>query len=186
MTISIITDHIQQGLDLLKEQFKGKEKIEAFISAFLNQIQLIEDTLEQLLNDRTIDLSSGENLDLIGRIVGQPREGRTDANYRPWIKARILINKSSGTAEEIYEALRLILIDFPNFDMRLIDEYPAGFRLQAITALGSLDPDVIFDILNQMRAAAVDISFAYNVSEPIFKFDSGPGWDQGHLGGLIS
>ena len=55
-----------------------------------------------------IDNSEGVNLDLIGRIVGQPRLGVDDVTYRFYLRARILANRSSGGPEDIYKVFRAL------------------------------------------------------------------------------
>lgn len=186
--ITLFTQHVTQGLGRLLAQFQGKENIEAVLTAFLTQIQELENMFDQLLNDRTIDSASGDVLDLIGRVVGQDRMGFDDTEYRLWLKARILINKSSGTAEEIIEALYLItqFTDPESFEVIENEtDYPAYFSLIIHPALGTIDPQTIYDIINEMRSACVAFNLTYNITSPVFTLDAGPGLDQGHLAGQI-
>lgn len=186
MSLTISTEHVETALTRILYQFKDKPKFEAFITAFVQQFQDIEDVIGQLLTDRQIDTATGENLNILGRIVGQPREGRTDANYRLWIKARIQINRSSGRSEEIYNVLRLItgFLAVGDFQIEELD-YPASFFLTITPALGSMDPQIIYDIVNEMRSACVAFGILYHITDPVFAFDVGPGFDQGHLAGII-
>lgn len=186
MSLTISTEHVETALSRILYQFKEKPKFEAFITAFVQQFQDIEDVIGQLLTDRQIDTATGENLNVLGRIVGQPREGRTDADYRLWIKARIQINKSSGTTEEIYNVLKLItgFTDAGNFEMTE-DAYPAYFSLTVYPALGTIDPEILYTIIGLMKSACVSYNLSYHITDPVFRFDVGPGFDQGHLAGIL-
>jgi hypothetical protein len=48
---------------------------------------------------------AGDQLDGVGGMVGQAREGMSDSDYRLWIAARILVNQSSGTGEDLLALL---------------------------------------------------------------------------------
>jgi hypothetical protein len=56
-----------------------------------------------LYNLTSIDDSSGAQLDKIGKIVGQPRMGLTDIQYRLFLKGKISQNVSMGTNEDLYK-----------------------------------------------------------------------------------
>lgn len=66
-------DHIEQANDLIVEQYKTSVRLKAYIDAFMAQGNEIEVALFQLLNERNIDNAVGEQLDVIGRIVGLGR-----------------------------------------------------------------------------------------------------------------
>lgn len=186
MSLVISTEHVETALDRILYQFKDKPKFEAFITAFVQQFQDIEDVIGQLLTDRQIDTATGENLNILGRIVGEERQGRTDADYRVWIKARIQINKSSGTSEEIINVLALITGFQTAGSFELIeDTYPAYVHIVVGPALGSIDPQVLYDILDEMRSACVAFNMTYHITDPVFAFDAGPGFDLGHLAGTL-
>jgi hypothetical protein len=51
---------------------------------------------------RAIDFASGVWLDYLGEIVGEPRKGRLDADYRRYIRIRILVNRSEGKLGDFY------------------------------------------------------------------------------------
>lgn len=64
---------IDLGLSRLAYQFKGSEKFNSFIEAFLSEYQELYDSELQLLNDRYLSTAEGVQLDSIGDIVGLPR-----------------------------------------------------------------------------------------------------------------
>lgn len=67
-------DHLEQARDRVTEQFKGKPVIDLYLQLLIEQQQDLEKVFKDLLQLRSIDTAFGEQLDVIGRIVGQPRE----------------------------------------------------------------------------------------------------------------
>lgn len=76
----------------------------------------------QAIEDATLDLymgfflpgAVGFRLDLIGRRVGQLREGMSDEDYRTAILAKIAVNRSTGTYADV---IRRVLLKFvPRYD----------------------------------------------------------------------
>lgn len=51
----------------------------------------------------------GAQLDRIGRLVGQPRSGATDDQYRYYLRARIAANRSDGTTDKIIAVFKAML-----------------------------------------------------------------------------
>ena len=109
MSVIKILDHNQQAKDRLLEQYKGSVTMQGFVDALVNQVQELEGVYCDLEDKRlNIDLAEGVQLDLIGDLVGQPREGRTDPEYRIRLKARIIQNIAEGEPEVIIQVVKLI------------------------------------------------------------------------------
>ena len=106
--IPVIKNHEEQALDRLLEQFKDKPNVEALIKGWMKGVQTTEDSLFDLLENRSIQTAYGIQLDYIGKIVGAKRGGRSDESYREYIQLQILINTSEGTPNDILEILSLI------------------------------------------------------------------------------
>jgi len=183
MTITINDNYVTDGLNRLLYQFQGKPNIEALITAILEQVQDCEDVVEQLLSDRQIDTASGETLDVIGRIVGQDREGRDDPTYRIWIRARIIINRATGVTEDFYAILAAICQDTTPGDFRIIDEYLAGFRIFSAKAT-TVPVATMLSIINLIRGAGISMTLVFAGADPVFRLDIGAGLDLGHLATL--
>jgi len=166
MSVVFKNDHEQEGLDLLLAQFQDRELLAELIKAFLIQIQELEDVNASLMTEPIIDSSSGDQLDVLGRIVGQPRDGRTDEIYRLWIKARIQLNRSSGTAEEILNLVRLIT-GLADSEVRISDYYPAAFIVWELVDSG-VDPDTILELINLARGAGIEVHLGYPVTPDNF------------------
>lgn len=122
-------------------------------------------------------------LDAIGKLVGQPRDGATDSVYQQYLAARVLANRSGGTPEELIAVANAVLglaaghiwIRSQN-DASLILEV----RDSPVTTTSG-------QVLQQMVCAATDggvrvfIVYSRETLANTFRLDLGPGLDQGHL-----
>ncbi len=104
-------DHVAAGLRRLPQQFKGKTNIEKLVSVLARPANDLEFAFLQLLLNRTVDNAVGTTLDLIGKVVGQARDGLADINYRRMIRARITRNRSKGLLTSVIRVTRLIIDD---------------------------------------------------------------------------
>lgn len=73
--------------------------------------QTIEDALQQMYTGYWIDEAVGEQLNVLGRTVGQLRGGMDDDDYRRMIRARISVNRSKGTIADILTVAQLVVDD---------------------------------------------------------------------------
>ncbi|RLC39290.1 hypothetical protein DRH27_00130 [Candidatus Falkowbacteria bacterium] len=104
-----IPNHVERALNLLVEQFTDREQLKAAAAIFVKETQNIEDVLSTLKLLKDLDTQTGDQLDMIGELVGEERNFRTDDNYREAIRLRIFVNKSSGEPETIIEAFQAIM-----------------------------------------------------------------------------
>lgn len=104
-------DHVAEALNRLCEQFKNKDNIAALVTSLVEPTQDIEEALQDCLAQRSVDTATGVQLTAIGNVVGQPRAGLVDADYRPLIRARIAANRSRGVANDLLRVARLVLDD---------------------------------------------------------------------------
>lgn len=114
----------EKGKGRLLHQYKGKPKIEGVLDAFSFQFDDLEDVWFELLDERSLDTSIGQQLDNLGSIVGEPRDGRNDTAYRRAIQVRIRINNSSGTPEDLIDIAETATI---GTDVRYFEHYPASY-----------------------------------------------------------
>jgi hypothetical protein len=182
-----VTDHVARALAALIEQYKNKPKMVGLLTAFIGQVQDGEDGLWPAASEMNIQCASGAELDLLGRIVGETRSGRADLSYRTAIQARILLNLSSGTIEEIYSLFLLILsVNGLSPAMQLVEMFPKSFILRLQTAAV---PDAVAadlgEILQKVKDAGARATLDYGNTTPFFGFDgsTGFGFDTGYLGG---
>ena len=168
MTITYQSTLALQGVARLLHQFRGKENIEALLTAFLDEVQAIETALVDCLLLRTITDAEGEQLDLIGRVIGLERNGLDDEKYRLNLIARVAINIGSGTPEEL---LRLASLLTYGEECRVVERAPAGV---AIICDARVDEgDTVATMLHQAKPAGVRSVFEWHETDPVFKFDQG-------------
>jgi hypothetical protein len=153
-----IDNHVEQAQARLVEQFKQKPTILALVDALVTGLQPIEDELNRLLHERTLDAAEGQQLDNLGAIVGQPREGRTDEEYRLWIAARRLVNVATGVPDDFLNLVKTVL---PASESRYIPYYPAGFQIRSY-GLGDGNGATIYQILATIKPAGVYFGFHYS------------------------
>lgn len=167
-----ITDHVQRAVARLCAR-DVKDNIVAFISALVTQIQFHEDALTQLFNLRGVDVAEGQQLDDLGVIVGQPRDGLSDTDYRRYIRARIAANNSDGLVEDVIRVTRGILNNSV-LGVKVEQYFPAALlvRIQS----GSLDAttaDTLIEFLRDTRAGGVGIQAHHMLGDPDDTFELG-------------
>lgn len=118
------TTHVEEALAQLAEQFHDKPNVEGLLRDLLAGEQELEHVFWDLIDLRALDVAQGPQLDGIGDIVGERRQGRDDSSYRTAIRGRIVLNKSSGTTENIISIIRAIV---GPLEVEVTDTYPAHF-----------------------------------------------------------
>ncbi len=198
-TLEWTASHGDAGVALLLMQFKGKPLMEATVRALLAGVQDLEDATWQVLTERWLDTAIGEQLDLLGSIVGLGRRGWTDSTYRTLIRAQILVLRSSGTWPELFAILEALGVTLTL--TTIVESYPAAIT---ITLGEYLDGDIaaaeVFDRVDAARSATVRFVLEFPVSElaDTFAFadddaassevaDAARGWgdDAGATGGQL-
>lgn len=137
-------DLIGDGLDRLKTQWRDKPVIEGLLISFLREIQSLEDTADFLKN-LSINNSTGDDLDRIGRLWNVARVGMSDEEYRIAILAYVSSIDPDISPEGIMEALRAfgqtdqvqLHEHFPAFTQTYMGE---GFVTDMYTTLRTLVP----------------------------------------------
>ncbi len=115
----------------------------------------------------------GASLDILGKVVGQPREGRDDAIYRTWVKARVKVNRSGGTGADLVSIFTALC---PGLSVRLEERPPATFVLH-IEGGAAPTPTALASLLQLAKAAGVRGILEYLNAAPTasFSFAGGPG-----------
>lgn len=161
--------------------------IEKLLACLIAPCQDLEDALQQLKTQRFVDTAAGAQLEVIGKIAGQPRLGLDDDTYRRYIRARIAANNSDGTTEDLLNICELVVYD-DDATYVLTQEGTATARLfvsgEFIT--GALAA-ILFSFLNAAKSGGVRIVLQWGESPlaELFQFDVGPGLDQGKLAGQL-
>ena len=87
----------------------AKANIKAITTVYLQVFQDIEAAVYATYQSRLLDKATGAQLDLLGKIVGQLRGNFSDTDYKPLIRARILVNRSDGTSRAMTEIVAAMI-----------------------------------------------------------------------------
>jgi hypothetical protein len=161
--------------------------IEKLLAVIISPAQDVEDALQQLRSERFVDTAVGEQLDIIGRIVGQLREGLDDDDYRRYIRARIAVNASSGTIENVLTVAFLVVYD-ETATLSLTPEGTATVRLRVDGLVVSASLGVILYRFASMAVSAgvrIVVQWHESAENLMFQFDDGPGFDAGYLSSAL-
>lgn len=151
------TEHVVKALARLVEQFKNATRVRELLTALVQPVQEIDDSLWQLVTERDIDSADGVNLDALGAIVGQEREGRDDDTYRLWIRARSLANRSNGHPDDALKILELIA---PGTEYDLEETFPAAYLVTVFDLL--IPVEQIYQLLALAKPAGVRLNVVYS------------------------
>ena len=153
-------DHAETARDFVIQFFQNKPAIEAFINAYAAQTQELEYVLSDLCTKRTVFVAVGAQLDVVGKLVGEARNGASDDIYRLRILARIIANSSSGTNDDLVQALKLLLeVDQGTADTSFQVYTPLGSVAQVFVIIDAVlnSTDAVCDLLRDIRAAGVSL-----------------------------
>lgn len=173
MSYSKKSNHVEEGISKLISQFRDKPKIVALSTVYIQQFQELEDALSDLLTETNLDNATGIHLDNIGAIVGEPRLGRDDTQYRTAIGTRILLNTSNGTIEDI---IGIMLSTLGSSASATITEFfPAAFIAEIDTTvdLAITDVDQIASLITDGRPTGVRGLLAFHTTEVRNSFTMG-------------
>lgn len=168
-----ISTHNIDAQKRLLQQYKGKEKIEALLAALgSDQIQDLEDTLTQLLSRLVVDNSEGVQLDNIGKIVGQPRNGQDDATYQIFIHAKIGRNVSEGDIERVISVWKILS---QAGTVQVIENFPAEVELYSDSPLSDALAAIAFPLMQDVVGAGIKVVSSVITEGIPFGFDGGIG-----------
>lgn len=174
-------DHFARAMDRLAQQYREKPYIRSLIKILARQCADLETAYQQLLLLRSLDTAVGEQLDVIGRIVRESRNGAPDDEYRLRIGARIRINASSGTIEDVIGILAPLVRPGT---VSITEFQPAAMRVEIVgVGLNAAQAEYLPRFLRQGKDAGVKATLHYSRRPPgeTFRFDTGPGFDVGHF-----
>lgn len=156
--------------------------ISDLLSLLLVPFQEVEDMLQQLLTECDVNTAVGAQLDVVGVMVGCARRGLGDDVYRRHIRATVSVNKSSGTINQLISIAKLIFFD----DAVDVDFQNLGTATYTMLILGAITTETANSVATfSQRATSAGIRgrIQYGIvpAGQLFRFDSGPGFDEGHM-----
>jgi hypothetical protein len=151
-----VTDHEEQAYGLFIDQFAEKPRLAALLASYTQEIQELEDAIWAVRVGRFLDNAEGAQLDVIGKLVGEPREGRADNIYKILINGKIRTNWSLGRPKDVIETMRLV--QGPANSHRYHSVFPASFEVAfqggfVETDRGFVAPELALLMARLVRAA---------------------------------
>jgi len=182
-------DHVAEALTRFQQTLQDQPNLATFLTAHVAPIQDIEDALQDVLTERQVDTAIGDQLDMLGAIVGQPRDGLSDDDYRRYIRARIKTNRSRGTIPEIVSIAEFVIND-PDAVIELTNWGVAAYDLQIGDILVTDElAAILLAFLQDATAAGVRPILRYNNNDPTIAFIWGAPsqncWGEGNWQGAI-
>jgi hypothetical protein len=106
--IGAIALHRPKALSRLLAQYRTATAITAISRALSDQAQALENAIIEVIVSRHLLYATGAQLDMLGAIVGERRDGKGDSLYRKFVQARVLINRSYGRVRDIVAVLQAV------------------------------------------------------------------------------
>jgi hypothetical protein len=156
-----VTTHADDAVAELIGQYQGRPRIEAILRALVRQFQDIEDAAWDVFVQSALDFARDNELDIIGDIVGQKRQGSPDSDYRVFVKARIKTNRSNGRMSTLIAIAKLLLGQSTVVKYR--EYYPSSIMMSADGV--TINSFIAWrDFLHKAKGAAKRIQFIYSTS----------------------
>ena len=184
--VYVATDHTAAMTAGLISQFAGLPNLAAWITAFGAQLNDVDQFFGQLFTELNIENATGAQLDGLGNILGQSRNGLSDTAYQTLLQARIVSYRSQGTVENL---IQILLSLAAAQSVQVIEAQPAAISVvvagEGTPALTNSD---IVTAVYQAKPAGVLLTLNAATELPIFQFDApnsanSAGFDQGHIAG---
>jgi hypothetical protein len=122
-----VTDHEEQAYGLFLDQYAEKPRLAALLASYTQEIQELEDAIWAVRLGRFLDNAEGAQLDVIGKLVGERRDGRADNVYRILITAKIRVNWSRGRPNDVIAVVRIV--QGAENTHRYVSVFPASFEI---------------------------------------------------------
>lgn len=181
-------DHQAAALKRLPLQFQGKPNIETLLKILVAPAQELEDVFWTLVYERTlakaVELGLDSVIDLIGKLVGEARQGRSNADYARFINARIVARKSNGLTEELITITMLVIAN-PDAYVHVQWTPPAAVivRIDEVATADDVAA-ILIEFLKVSVSAGVRVLLEWSAEDPDdwFIWDvEGQGFDEGLL-----
>jgi len=160
MTLERIVDHVGRAAENMISQYHDKANINAVLASYADQCQKAEDMMWDVADSHLLDSATGNRLDTVGKIVGQPRKGSGDDQYRLYIRARIRVNRSNGKVEDMAALMQILL---EGYESHYVPLFPATVSIRASGLdLATHDAGAIAELFCAAVAGGVACEFRWS------------------------
>jgi hypothetical protein len=107
MSLTHITDHVDQAQERQVVRWKGQPNEDKIIKIRVARLQVLENLLIDMMDKRAISNASGVQLDGIGEFYAEQgaRSNRTDSEYRAYLQTLPARLRQAGQHEVLLQAL---------------------------------------------------------------------------------
>jgi len=177
----VIVDHVQDEKDRRITLFANdKDTFDEFMRIILSEVNEIETMFNDILTKTNIDDAFGYTLDVLGKIIGLSRySGQTDSSYRLDLKAWVKYLFSQGEINTLLFVLKA-LTDSTNVSLR---EYFPGSIMMYFDGV-YLNAEFLASTMKKTAMAGIRLDVVYDMAGG-FRFDAGPGFDDGMFTDVI-
>ena len=142
------------------------------VGIFSSELQLLEDSTQQVLLNTKINTAAGINLDRLGQILDEPRDGRGDEVYRTAIRNAVFEKAKHGGINDLISVMR---IQIPDAITVTIDEYYPNTALifvEVVDPATITEGPLIAEAIRLAKQAAVEVDAVAIESEAYFLFST--------------
>lgn len=110
--IAEIETHLEDGLSRLAYALNNAEDLKKILAIFLERTQALENVTQGVSPTLLFDIETayGRQLDQLGRILGCPRQGWTDEEFRVYLRTQaLLVLPERRTQKRLMEIIRSLL-----------------------------------------------------------------------------
>lgn len=173
-----ISDHIARGLSLVVSQFQRSPRLLKVIEGLLDEVQRVEDAMLDVDSALDIESATGAQLDQMGLLLGERRDGLDDITYRRYLTARSMIRIGQGSTEDVIG----IAATLSGGAVEYSPAYPAGYRIHLTAPVPDALKARFKARLTEATPAGVGLEVTQATSDDPFTFDNDAlGFDQGHM-----
>jgi hypothetical protein len=175
MTFEPITDNVEAAQARQVQRWKGKINIDKILKIRANRIQLLEDVLNQMINQRALSTASGVQLDGIGEFYGAQgaRGNRSDDEYRAFLQVLPAKLRQAGQHEILIQALVNLTgaskIETDYFWPRAMALYALVPDVDALTNESDINRE-----MQAIRAQGIRLDIGLKQASGSFVFSSSP------------
>lgn len=168
--------------DLLSA-YREATRLRALVRALAGPGQDVEDAAFDLHLSNGPDDATGALLERWGRLVGEPRLGLTDNEYRLFVQARIQANLATGHTDELIDIFRTVT---GAATVRHFNLFPGAYALVAFRddPMGTRHRARVRALMGDIKPGGIGAVLIEAPTTP-FTLDDGPGFDVGPLARII-
>jgi hypothetical protein len=148
----------------------GKPRIAAWWQSLANELAELETAAWQVLEARTLANADTTRLDVLGRLLGQPRFSTDNDVYRSVLQGKIAANRSRGLEDDLRRVVRLAAQT--SLPITVTHLTPATVLVSLNEPITNAARQALDFLLPKTRAAGVRLGLLVPADANALRFDS--------------